>query len=43
VSKERRDEDDVKAAAALMRDLSRDLPGTMYSRKTAAFLLALAA
>lgn len=40
---ERRDEDDVRAAAALMRDLSRGLPGTMYGRKTAAFLLALAA
>src|SRR4051794_3562697 len=43
VAGERKDDDEVKAAAALMRDLSRDLPGTMYGRKTAAFLLARAA
>jgi len=34
--------DDTRAAAKVMAELARDLPGTVYGRKMAAFLLAAA-
>jgi hypothetical protein len=43
LANERRDEDEVRDAAKLMTALSKGLPGTVYSRKLAAFLLARAA
>lgn len=35
--------DDIRAAAKVMADLARDLPGTLYGKKMSAFLLARSA
>ena len=41
IAKERGDDEDVRAASKAMTALSHDLPGTVYARKIACFLLAL--
>lgn len=40
VANEAKDDEDVKTAAKAMKDISIGLPGMMYGRKTAIFILA---